>query len=71
MTDMAKRPKSSNTTENPPKSTTKGLRLHPVLRERWEAECRRNLSDERAIAEAWMLAFVEAAPEERQRVAKR
>ena len=73
MTTMAKKTakKSSGKTTDAPKSTTKGLRLHPELRRRWEAECRKHLADERAVAEAWMLAFVEASPAERQKVAAR
>lgn len=68
---MAKRARPSNPTTKPPRSNTKGLRLHPRLREEFETFCRQNLLDERSVIEAWMLAFLAASEPQRREVAQR
>lgn len=49
----------------------KNFRLNEDLRRLFEDACRENLLDERAVAEAWLLRFLEAGNEERTKVAKR
>ena len=49
----------------------KNFRLNDELRSLFEKVCRDNLFDERSIAEAWLLQFIEANAEQRQAVAKR
>ena len=66
---MAKPSRRSNPTTEPPRSNTKGLRLHPRLRQEFETHCRLNLLDERSVIEAWMLAFLQASELKRREVA--
>jgi hypothetical protein len=68
---MAKPARRSNPTTEPPRSNTKGLRLHPRLRDEFETFCRQNLLDERSVIEAWMLAFLQAGEQQRREVAQR
>ncbi|MCE9554587.1 MAG: hypothetical protein K8T91_14615 [Planctomycetes bacterium] len=49
----------------------KGFRMNEELRARFEAACRENLYDERSVVEAWLLRFLDASQDERQRTAKR
>jgi hypothetical protein len=49
----------------------KNFRLNDDLRQQFEQICRENLLDERSVAEAWLLQFIEANVEQRQAVAKR
>lgn len=51
--------------------STKGIRLHTELRERFESTCAANLLDERAVIEAWLLRFLEASDAEKQQAATR
>ncbi len=53
------------------KSTTKGLRLHPQIRDWFEGFCAERLMDERSVMEAALLTFLEAGEEERRRMALR
>jgi hypothetical protein len=49
----------------------KNFRLNDDLRKQFEQICRENLLDERSVAEAWLLQFIEANAEQRQAAAKR
>ena len=53
------------------KSTTKGLRLHPELRDWFETFCAERLMDERSVMEAALLVFLEAGEDQRRAMALR
>lgn len=53
------------------KSTTKGLRLHPEIRDWFETFCAERLMDERSVMEAALLVFLEANDQERRAMALR
>jgi hypothetical protein len=61
-------PDSSDTSFMP---APKNFRLNDDLRRQFEQICKENLLDERSVAEAWLLQFIEADAEQRKAVARR
>ena len=53
------------------KSSTKGLRIHPDIRDLFEQFCADRLLEERSVMEAALLAFIEADEAQRLKMARR